>query len=321
VQFRQPRLNVCVLGGTGFVGSELVAQLAAAGHWVRVPTRTLARGQHLTVLPTVQLVTADIHDPRMLGELLAGIDVAVNLVGILNERHGARFRDVHVELVSKLIEAARRARVPRLLHMSSLGADRERAPSRYLRSKGEAEERVRAAAASLECTVFRPSVIFGPGDSLTRRFVRLLRLSAGLLPLARARARFAPVYVEDVARAFVRAMQDRATFGQTFELCGPDVMTLEEIVRVSAAAARIKCHILRLPDMLARLQGLLLGMVPGKPFTLDNFRSLTLDSVCRENGFARLGIEPQRLEAVVPTYLGEASLPARLERIRASEER
>ncbi|HTW38088.1 MAG TPA: complex I NDUFA9 subunit family protein [Steroidobacteraceae bacterium] len=321
MQFTASRLNVCVLGGTGFVGSELIAQLAAAGHWVRVPTRALARGKHLTVLPTVQLVTADIHDPRVLGELFADIDVVVNLVGILNERRGARFSGVHVELVAKIIEEARMARVRRLLHMSSLGADPERAPSRYLRSKGQGEERIKAAAQSLDYTIFRPSVIFGPGDSLTHRFVRLLHLSGGLLPLARARARFAPAYIEDVAAAFVRALRDRATFAGTLELCGPDVMTLEQIVRASAQAARVSCHIVRLPDVLARLEGIVLGLLPGKPFSLDNFRSLTLDSLCRENGFARLGIEPQRFAAIVPTYLGDLSEPARLDRLRAGADR
>jgi uncharacterized protein YbjT (DUF2867 family) len=315
VQFSEPRLNICVLGGTGFVGSELVSQLAAAGHWVRVPTQSLSHGRHLTVLPTVQLVVANVHEPRALGTLLADIDVVVNLVGILNERRGARFQEVHVELVAKLIEEARLARVPRLLHMSALGAA-ERAPSRYLRSKGEGEARVRAAQHSIDFTIFRPSVIFGAGDSLTRRFVSLLRLSGGFLPLARARARFAPVSVEDVASAFVRTLRDRATFGQALELCGPDVMTLEQLIRASAAAAHARCHILRLPDFLGRLQGLALGLVPGKPFSLDNFRSLTLDSVCRENGFARLGIEPQRMQALLPTYLGDLSVPAYLDRLR-----
>lgn len=319
VQFATPRLKICVLGGTGFVGSELVSQLAAAGHWVRVPTRALSHGQHLSVLPTVELAAVNIHEPRVLGELLSGMDAAINLVGILNERPGARFRDVHVELVARLIEEARIAQVPRLLHMSALGADTERAPSRYLRSKGQAEERVRGAARDLHFTIFRPSVIFGPGDSLTNRFLRLLRLSGFVLPLARAHARFAPVYVDDVAGAFVRALSDRSTFGQTYELCGPDILTLEQIVRATAAAAAVKCRILALPDFLARLQALVLGLVPGKPFSLDNFRSLTVDNVCRESGFARLGIEPQRMAAILPTYLGNESLPARLDRLRAGE--
>ncbi len=321
VQFATAPLKICVLGGTGFVGTELVAQLAAAGHSVRVPTRVLAHGKHLSVLPTVELVAVDIHEPRVLGDVLAGRDAVINLVGILNERSGASFKAVHVELVAKLIEEARIAQVRRLLHMSALGADAARAPSRYLRSKGEAEVRVRAAAQALDFTIFRPSVIFGPADSLTNRFLRLLRLAAGVLPLARARARFAPVYVGDVAGAFVRALSDRATCGGTFELCGPDVLTLEQIVRAAAAAAGTRCRILALPDFLARLQGIVLGLVPGKPFSLDNFRSLTLDSVCRENGFARLGIEPQRLATVLPTYLGELTAAAHLNRLRAGAER
>jgi NADH dehydrogenase len=148
--------------------------------------------------------------------------------------------------------------------------------------------------------------------------VRLLRLSAGLLPLARPHARFAPVYVEDVASAFVRSLTDRATFGRTYELCGPDILTLEQIVRAAAAAARVRCRVVALPDFLARLQALMLGLLPGKPFSLDNFRSLTIDSVCRESGFAQLGIEPQRMAAILPTYLGEPYYPGRLNRLGVS---
>jgi uncharacterized protein YbjT (DUF2867 family) len=321
VQFSQPPLRICVLGGTGFVGTELIARLAAAGHWVRVPTRSLASGRHLTVLPTVELLAANIHEPRVLGELLAGTNVAINLVGILNESGGARFRDVHVELVGKLIEEARMARVRRLLHMSSLGANAESAPSHYLRTKGRAEALVAGATSFIDYTIFRPSVIFGPGDSLTRRFADLLELARGWLPLARAHARFAPISVEDVASAFMRALSDRSTIGQTYELCGPDVLTLEQLVRATAASAQLPCHIVRLPDVIARLQGLLMGLLPGAPFSLDNFRSLTLDSVCSENGCARLGIEPQHLAAVLPTYLGDLAPEERLARLRMLAER
>lgn len=303
MQYDQPRWKICVLGGTGFVGSALVARLAAAGHWVRVPTRSLARGQHLTVLPTVELAAVDVLEPRALGEVLSGMDAVVNLVGILNERGSARFQDVHVELVRTLIEEARLAHVRRLLQMSALGADPQTAPSRYLRSKGQAEALVRAATA-LEFTIFRPSVIFGPRDSLTRRFLRLLRLGGGVLPLAKAHARFAPVYVEDVVEAFARALDERATIGRSYALCGPDVLTLEQIVRASAAAAGVPCHVLALPDALGRLEALLLGLMPGKPFSLDNFRSLGLDSVSADNGLVALGIEPHPMAAVLPSYLG-----------------
>jgi len=301
-------VNVCVLGGSGFVGTELVTRLALAGHWVRVPTRNLTRTERLRVLDTVELRVANVHEPRILSQLFARCDAVVNLVGILNERRGASFDAVHTELAAKVMASARTAGVRRVLHMSALGAD-PHAPSRYLRSKAAAEARLRAAPhselphADPAVTIFRPSVIFGPGDSLTNRFAGLLRLTLGWLPLARARARFAPVCVFDVADALVHALGERASAGQTYELCGPQVMTLAEIVRLSARVAHLRCRIVPLPDVIARLQGLVMGMLPGKPFSLDNFRSLTLDSVCREDGCRRLGITPRPMLAVLPTYL------------------
>jgi uncharacterized protein YbjT (DUF2867 family) len=309
-------MNICVLGGSGFVGTELVTRLAREGHWVRVPTRGPGHGQHLRVLATVEFVTANVHDPRTLARLLSGMDAVVNLIGILNEGGRASFQSVHAELAAKLIAAARGAKVRRLLQMSALGADRERGPSRYLRSKGEAEAHLRAAAPHLDYTIFRPSVIFGPRDSLTNRFATLLALTGGFLPLARSQARFAPAYVGDVADAFARTLEDRASFGETYELCGPQILTLEEVVRTTAAVARLPCHILRVPDALGRVQAALLGLAPGKPLSLDNFRSLTVDSVCTQDGFARLGISPRHMMAVLPLYLGPFTAPTELDAAR-----
>lgn len=296
--------HICVLGGTGFVGTRLVTRLASLGCRVRVPTRLLAHGNHLRVLPTVEVVVANVHDPRALGRLVAGMDAVVNLVGILNERgrSGAGFQAAHVNLAEKLVEAVRGARVRRVLQMSALCAEAENAPSHYLRSKGAAEARIRSAAA-IDYTIFRPSVIFGPEDSLTNRFARLLRLLRGFLPLARSNARFAPIYVQDVVEAFVRALRDPATIGQQFDLCGPHVMTLEEIVRLTAQAADLPCRIIPLPDALARMQAFVMDFLPGKPFSTDNYKSLTIDSICQDNGCERLGIQPAHMEAIVPTYL------------------
>lgn len=311
---RDDTLTITVLGGTGFVGTELVSQLAAAGHWVRVPTRSLARGRHLQVLPTVELSVANVHDRAVLGRLFAGADVVVNLIGILNEagRSGAGFRTAHAELAQKVLEVARTARVPRLLHMSALGADPQAGPSHYLRSKGEAEAAVRAAPAAIAWTIFRPSIIFGARDSFTTRFARLLRLSGGFMPLPRAGARFAPIHVDDVVTAFVRALDDPSTAGQAYELCGPEVFRFDELIRLVAAAAGLRARIIAVPDVVARLQAFLGDFVPGKPFSSDNFRSLTVDNVCRENGCARLGIEPQSLRAVLPLYLGPDPVLQRL---------
>jgi len=313
-------LTVCVLGGTGFVGTELVSRLVRDGHDVRVPTRRLANGTHLKVLPTVQLVAANIRDGRVLGQLFAGVDVVINLVGILNEHGRATFRALHKDLTTRVIEAMRAQRVPRLLHMSSLAAGAQ-APSQYLRSKAEAEAQVRVAAATIDATIFRPSVIFGERDTLTNRFAGLLRLSHGVLPLARPGARFAPIHVDDVVEAFMRALADRSTIGKSLDLCGPDVMTLEQLVRLTARAANLPCHILRLPDFIAAMQGAVMGMLPGKPFSSDNYRSLTVDSVCKQNGSEMLGLTLSRMEAVLPGYLSDHSLQSQLDRYRRSASR
>jgi len=309
-------MNICVLGGTGFVGTELVTRLVGQGHWVRVPTRNAGHGQHLRVLSTIELVAANVHDPRTLGQLLAGMDAVINLIGISNPSGRATFRSVHAELATKLVTAARLTRVRRLLQMSALGADAEHGPSRYLRSKGEAEAHIRAAVPRLDFTIFRPSVIFGPRDSLTNRFAALLRLAGGFLPLVRSQARFAPVHVGNVAEALVRTLDDRGSFGETYELCGPQVMTLEQIVRMTAAVAQLPCHILRQPDALGRLQAALLGLLPGKPLSLDNFRSLSVDSLCTRNGLQRLGIRPRPMMAVLPFYLGPFTGPTELDAAR-----
>lgn len=299
-------MNVCVLGGSGFVGTELVRRLVRRGHWVRVATRNIRNAERLRVLDTAELQVVNIHDPRILSQLLQGCDAVINLVGILNEHGRSSFEAVHRQLPAKLRTAALSAGVQRVLHMSALGADAA-APSRYLRSKAAGEMELRAPAQAdgpLAVTVLRPSVIFGPGDSLTNRFAHLLHLSGGLLPLTRAGARFAPISVFDVADAFVRSLESHAARNATHELCGPEVLTLEQIVRLTAKVAGLPCHILPLPDVLGSLQGALMGLLPGKPFSLDNFRSLTIDCVCRENGCAALGIRSQPMLAVLPAYLG-----------------
>jgi NADH dehydrogenase len=186
--------------------------------------------------------------------------------------------------------------------MSALNADAG-ARSHYLRTKGEAETLVRSAPARLDWTIFRPSVIFGAGDSLTTRFTRLLRHTGGWLPLARSQSRFAPIHVADVASAFLSALRGGATNHELYQLCGPEVLTLAQIVRLSAAAAGQRSHLLPLPDALGWLQAAMLQCLPGKPFTLDNFRSLGVDSVCSVSGCERLGIEPARLSAVASLWL------------------
>jgi NADH dehydrogenase len=257
-------------------------------------------------LPGLELIQADAHDPDQLADVLRGADAAINLVGILNERghDGSGFQRAHVELTEKLMAGCRKTGVKRLLQMSALKANAERGPSHYLRSKGQAEQVIAGQAGeSIQYTIFRPSVIFGPEDSFCNRFARILRLSP-ILPLAQLNARFAPVYVDDVAEAFVRALGDSRSFGQTYELCGPDIYTLEEILRFLCRELGIRRAILKLPRPLGRFQAFVGEyLLPGKPFSRDNFSSLTVASVCRENGFAPFGIVPKRMHPIVRSYL------------------
>jgi uncharacterized protein YbjT (DUF2867 family) len=308
-------LRITVLGGTGFVGRALVKRLAEDGHRLRLLSRNLGPHYDRLVPPGVELRELDIHDADALRAALAGSDVAINLVGILNESgdDGAGFRRVYVDLTRSLIAACETNGVKRLLQMSSLNAGR--GTSHYLRMRGEGEALVKAS--SLAWTIFEPSVIFGVGDGLFTRFAALLKL-APVLPLARAGCKFAPVYLGDVVEAFARALDDPKTAGGVYELYGPDVMTLAQIVRLTAAQVGLKRLVLPLPDLLGRMQGLVFDFIPGKPFSSDNYRSLLLDSVGGIDGLHRLGIEPTPVSDVLPDILGHRQdRQARLDHYRA----
>lgn len=308
--------TVCVLGGSGFVGHHLCTRWIQLGYSVRVPTRSRARRRDLLVLPGLSLVQADVHGPDVLRELFTGCTTVVNLVGILNERgrQGRGFERAHVELARKVVEACTATGVSRLLHMSALRADVNNAPSHYLRTKGEAERIVRASD-TVVATIFRPSTIFGPDDSFVNRFASLLRLPTPVFPLPRAGARFAPVFVGDVVEAFTRCLRDTHTAGETYELCGPRIYTLREIVTAIARASNLRRRIMSVPDGLARLQAAVMDFVPGKPFSTDNYLSLTVDSVCTRDGLARLGITPTALEVTL-TELAAGALTQRYDRYR-----
>jgi NADH dehydrogenase len=298
--------SICVLGGSGFVGTHLVAALAREGWRITVPTRDPARARHLAPIPALRLIAADIHDPAALVSLCAGQQAVVNLVGILNERgrNGSGFERVHSGLVRKLVEACGRQHVDRLIHLSALNADAENGSSHYLRSKGRGERIVRAESGpDLRWTIFQPSVIFGPHDDFLNRFARLLRAIPLGLPLARPGARFAPVWIGDVVAAILRSIADDATAGECYELCGPERFTLREIVCRVRDELGLARAVVGIPDFAARLQAAICDFVPGKPFSTDNYRSLLVDCVCKVNGLARLGIQPQPLGAILPKYL------------------
>jgi uncharacterized protein YbjT (DUF2867 family) len=309
-------LRLVLLGGTGFVGRALAQRLRADGHEVRVLSRNLAAHRVRLLAPGVDLRECNVHDPVQLRAAVAGCDAVVNLIGILNEAgdDGRGFHRVHVELTHSLIAACKDAGVRRLLQMSALNAGRGH--SHYLASRGEAEAQVKASG--LDWTIFQCSVIFGPGDGLFGRFAGLLR-GLPVIPLARPNCRFAPVYLGDVVEAMTRALSDPASIGQTYELYGPEVYTLREIVRLTARQLGLRRWVLPLPDAVARAQGWFFDFVPGKPFSSDNYRSLRTDSVGGIDGLHRLGITPTPVGAILPDIVGNAaSRQARLDRNRAT---
>lgn len=307
--------RIVVLGGSGFVGRRLLRRLADDGHQLLLLSRNLGAHEDRLLPPGVRLSQVDVYDGDAMARAFAGADAVVNLVGILNERghDGSGFRKAHVELTRTVIAACQAAGVRRLLQMSSLNAGR--GCSHYLASRGEAEGVVRDSGQ--DWTIFEPSVIFGVGDGLFFRFAALLR-SLPVLPLARANAKFAPVFVGDVAEAFARALRDPATVGETYELYGPEVVTLRQVVEMTAKQLGLRRWIVPLPDWLGRLQALACDFVPGKPFSSDNFRSLLTDAVGGIDGLHRLGIEPTRLSRTLPSLLGHAEdRQSRLARYRA----
>ena len=306
-------LDIVVLGGTGFVGSHMMPRLHADGHRITVLSRNRDLRRDLAVLPRVRLENADVHDRAALTRHVAGADAVINLVGILNERgsDGRGFHKAHVELAETVIAACKAGGVPRLLQMSALRAGD--GASHYLRTRFDAEARVRDSG--LAWTIFRPSVIFGRGDGLFYRFASLLRWTP-VLPLARAHARFAPVYVGDVAEAYARALAHPLSIGHTYELVGPTVIELREIVRWTAELSGRKCWVMGLPDALGYLQACVGEWLPGKPISRDNFRSLLIDSTSERDGLGELGIVSTPMHLIVPALLGRDSRQKRLDGFR-----
>lgn len=296
--------RIAVLGGTGFVGHCLVHCLTDAGHRVKVLSRNREAHRDMLVHPSVEVITADVHDRNTLTRHFDDVEVVINLVGTLNEsgHNGDGFHRVHVELTKTAAAAARTAGVRRFLQMSALGAAKD-SSSHYQRTKAEAEEYL-LAQADLDVTVFRPSVVFGENDSFVCRFANLLDIVPLVFPLACADSKYAPVYVKDVAQAFTRALDDPQTYGRRYELCGPDVRSLQEIVAYVNRLTHRGRKIVPLPDFLSKAQAAIFEFIPGKSFSLDNYRSTLRDNVCTgENGLRAFGIEPTGMESVVPSYL------------------
>ncbi|TXI16549.1 MAG: complex I NDUFA9 subunit family protein [Roseateles sp.] len=311
--------SLLILGGSGFVGRALCEQLTRQDPGLRltVPTRRLPHAQGVQSLPGVTVRQADVF--RDLPALLPGHDAVVNLIAILQGSEAA-FQQVHAELPRRLAAAMGEAGVRRLVHVSALGVGAQ-APSRYLRSKaaGEAVLQQAAQAGTLDLTLLRPSLVVGAGDRSVNLFAQLQRLFP-LMPLAGAGALMQPVWVQDLARGLVQVLLRPETVGRTYDIAGPRVLTLGELVKLAGQVAGCARPVLPLPQAIAALQALAMECLPGEPLlSRDNLASLSVPNVAsgQQPGLAELGITPAALEAVLPLYLAPGSGPARLDAWRA----
>ncbi len=311
--------RVLVLGGSGFVGRQVCEQLARLGWHITVPTRRAVNAARVQSLPGLTVIEANVHQEADLARLIPGHDAVVNLVAVL---HGSeeRFESVHVDLPGKIASAMKKAGVQRLVHISALGADPQ-GPSMYQRSKARGETVLHNAG--LQLTILRPSVIFGAEDKFLNLFADLQAV-APFMPLAGSGTRFAPVWVGDVARAVVVCLQKLDTVGQTYELCGPDVMTLGELVQRAGQWAGVNegrgRPVIGLPMWVGWLQAAAMELAPGEPLmSRDNLASMKVDNIAsgQHPGLSELGISAASAAGVAPGYLGHRGPRSKLNRWRA----
>jgi NADH dehydrogenase len=306
-------MRILAIGGAGFIGRQVIARLVAQGHVVHVPTRQFQHGRELLVHPTVTVMQADIHADATLERLVAGCDIVLNFVGILHSRagqpYGADFDRAHVQLPLRIAQACRTHQVKRFIHISALGANLQ-GPSGYLRSKAAGEQAIRniyAKASVGDFTIFRPSVVFGPEDKFMNMFAQLARFLF-VLPIAGAGAKMQPVYVGDVASAVMNVLNLPAAANQTYDLAGPRVYTLGELVKLAALWSGHPRVVVELPMALGRLQARMFECMPGEPLlSRDNLASLTVDNVSAEPMAADLNLVATPLESVAPIYLKPAA--------------
>ena len=293
--------TIAVLGGAGFVGSCLVAKLNGEGYQIKVIARRRESAKHLILLPNVQVIECNIANTYSLKDAFKGCDAVINLIGILHESGKQTFEAVHHQLPRRLTQLCVELGIKRLIHMSALQASNN-APSQYLRSKAAGEAAINEFNKKLEITIFRPSVIFGRGDRFINLFANLVKFLP-VIVLAKPDAKFQPIWVEDVAEAFVNALGNTATYGKTYALGGPQIFTLRELVQKVMTILGKQRPIIGLNDRLSMVQAFMMELMPVKLMTRDNVRSMQVDSICNTAIAPELGLNPSALDIVVPEYL------------------
>ncbi|MCK5876475.1 MAG: complex I NDUFA9 subunit family protein [Candidatus Marithrix sp.] len=296
--------KICLLGGTGFVGKHLATSLMQNGWQVRIPTQQIERHRDLQLYSNLELVSANIHDQEQLNSLISGCEVVINTVGILNENgnDGSGFQKVHVELPKKIVTACQVNNVSHLLHMSAINADTTQPESHYLRTKGEGENLVHNAE-GLNTTIFRPSVIFGKDDSFLNKFMALLKVPSPIFILPSANVKLAPIWIEDLVAAMSKTICKFEHYGKSYNLCGPTVYTLQDLVAYTAKLLQVKRFIIPLGNDISYKVAQVMEFIPGKPYSVDNYKSAMLESSCKNNNqLEQLGITPHSLEEIMSKY-------------------
>jgi NADH dehydrogenase len=295
---------VTVFGGAGFIGRHIVQRLAAAGHSIRIAGRDTERAARLCTMGGVGQITpisASVTHEASCVRAIAGADLVINLVGILFESRAGDFQSIQAEGAGRVARLAAAAGAKQFLHLSAIGADAG-SPSLYAQTKAAGEAAVLAAFPS--AIILRPSVVFGPDDQFFNRFAGLAAMLP-FMPVVSGETRFQPVYVGDVADAAMAALADPSSAGKIFELGGPRVMSMRQVLRYILDVTGRRRPMIALPEGFVRLQARLGELLPTPPLTRDQLILLGKDNVVSPNasGFQALGIEPKAVEAIVPAYL------------------
>lgn len=296
---------VVVFGGAGFLGRRLVHRLTAEGMAVRVAVRhpDPARIELRAIgFDRVTVLRADVRDQASVAAAIAGADAVVNTVSAYVEKGGVTFEAVHVQGAETVAREAAAAGVTRLVLVSGIGADPD-SGSPYIRARGCGELVVRQAFPG--ATIVRPGAMFGPGDALFGTLAELARLLPILPLIGGGRTRLQPIFVEDVAEAVASILTDPGTVGRTYELAGPGVYTLRELVRMTLRLMGKRRLLMPVPFAVAEIQARLFELLPNPPLTTGQVDLLKADNVAGGNlpGLQELKIHPKTVEQVLPTYI------------------
>lgn len=302
--------TICIFGGSGFLGRYITQDLARAGYRIKIATRVPESAYALKTYGNVgQIVPfqCNYNDPKSIQNAVTGCYGVINLIGILYEKGKSKFLRAHVDIPQMIAQACHDAKVEKFIHVSALAVERgtDKEKSKYARSKFKGEEAVKKAFKDV--TILRPSVVFGAGDNFFNMFARLATILPALPLIGGGNTKFQPVYVGDIAQAIANIMNDQtqSLSGKIYELGGPQIVTFKQIYEMMLATTNRNNALISVPWMVAKIQGLVFGMMPKPLLTLDQVKSLKTDNILSEKSLRleNLGVTPTAMQTILPTYL------------------